>query len=47
MSPGGVISSSRMSVAKMPPIANMMLMLNMYRSAMRLWSTVSSHDLTP
>jgi hypothetical protein len=36
-----------MAAANVPPSANMTVMEAMYRSAMRLWSVVSSHDFTP
>ena len=46
-SPAGVISSSRISVAAAPPMKKNNVIEIMYRIAIRLWSVVSSHDLTP
>ena len=46
-SPAGVRSSIRMSAAKIPPRTNITEMDTRYRSAIRLWSTVRSHDRIP
>ncbi len=46
-SPAGVNSSNRINNAKNPPIKKKKVMPIRYSSAMRLWSTVRSHDLMP
>ncbi len=46
-SPAGVASSRRISTANAPPTKKKNVTAARYRSAMRLWSRVSSHELTP
>ena len=43
----GVSSSSRIAIAKMPPSRNITSTDTRYMTPIRLWSSVSSHDLTP
>ena len=45
-SPRGVSNSSRISIANTPPRKKNSVMPIRYRMAMRLWSLVSSHELS-
>ncbi len=46
-SPAGVSSSRRIIIAKKPPSAKKAVIDARYKSAMRLWSFVNSHDAAP